>query len=89
MDAVLFPFAILCSWFMTSDSIYFKQLAIFFSQNGFTALHITCEYGHTQIAQLLIDAGADIHAPTRVGVIGREPMYRATMYSGTICQLTC
>ena len=31
-------------------------------QNGDTPLHIAAEKGHTEIASLLIGAGADIHS---------------------------
>jgi ankyrin repeat protein len=35
------------------------------SDDGFTALHYAAFFGHARVAQLLIDAGADLEAPSR------------------------
>jgi len=38
-------------------------------QSGFTPLHIAAHYGNTNVAQLLIDKGADVNYKARVSVI--------------------
>ncbi len=37
-------------------------------QKGNTPLHVVCEKGHTETAQLLIDRGADLHKCNKVHV---------------------
>ncbi len=37
------------------------------SQDGWTALMLASRYGHREIAQLLVDRGADVKAQEKVG----------------------
>lgn len=39
---------------------------LFFSKNGLTPLHIAAHYGHVDIAELLLNRGADTDARARV-----------------------
>ena len=36
------------------------------SQSGFAALHVACQEGHTQVAELLLQAGASVEQETEV-----------------------
>ncbi len=36
-------------------------------QNGFTPLHLACQYGRRDIVSLLLKSGADLRAVTKVG----------------------
>ena len=38
-------------------------------QDGYTPLHIAAEYGHTEIASLLIGNGADIDSKDEVSIL--------------------
>lgn len=42
---------------------------------GFSVLHVACEYGHREVAQALIAAGADANAVDRHG---NSPLWAAT-----------
>ena len=35
-------------------------------QDGFAAIHATCQEGHTQVAELLLQAGASVEQETKV-----------------------
>ena len=37
------------------------------SQDGFASLHVACQEGHTQVAELLLQAGASVEQETEVG----------------------
>ena len=43
-------------------------LLLFSSQNGLTPLHIAAHYGHVDIAELLLNRGADTDARARVRI---------------------
>ena len=42
---------------------------LFFSKNGLTPLHIAAHYGHVDIAELLLNRGADTDARARVSFL--------------------
>lgn len=44
-------------------------------KNGFSVLHVACEYGHRAVVQALIKAGADVNATDRHG---NGPLWVAT-----------
>ena len=50
--------------------------------DGLTALHVAAEEGYLEIAQILIDAGAEVEAKTRIG--DYTPLHLASGASGTV-----
>ncbi len=46
-----------------------KMLLFTFMQDGFTPLHIACQFGKTEIVGLLLQNGASLHALTKVLVL--------------------
>ncbi len=38
-------------------------------QDGFTALHLSSQEGHSVVVSVLLESGADIHSVTNVGVL--------------------
>ena len=55
--------------FVTSDHVDYKYTLIFtvdLSQDGATALHVACQKGHDQVAELLLQAGASVEQKTKV-----------------------
>ena len=43
-----------------------QSLLLTLLQNGFAALHIACQEGHAQVAELLLQAGASVEQETKV-----------------------
>ena len=41
-------------------------LIFFFSQNGFTPLHVACKKNREQVIQLLLKFGANVHSANEV-----------------------
>ena len=41
-------------------------------QNGFSPLYVASECGHTEIVDLLLGAGADVHQATKVHTCSQE-----------------
>ena len=56
-------------------------------QSGFTPLHIAAHYGNTNVAQLLIDKGADVNYKARVSVTISASTARA--FVCVIYELVC
>ena len=52
------------------DTIYFSYLNIASSllQKGKTPLHLSCEHGHKDVVQFLLDSKAYINAKTKLGL---------------------
>lgn len=51
------------------------------NSNGETALHIACENGHTEIVQLLLDAGANVNVINKSE--GQTPLHLACLNNQT------
>lgn len=47
------------------------------NHNGYTALHLAAQHGHSEIVQLLLEAGAD---PTTRNIVGRTTLDLANIY---------
>ena len=43
-----------------------RSLLLTLLQNGFAALHIACQKGQAQVAELLLQAGASVEQETKV-----------------------
>ena len=43
-----------------------SSLLLTLSQDGWTPLHVACQEGHTQVAELLLQAGASVDLETKV-----------------------
>lgn len=53
--------------------------------NGATLLHVAAEYGQTEVATRLLDAGADVNAPALIdseGFGGQTPIFHAATQNG-------
>ena len=46
--------------------MYITSLSALSLQGGFTPLYAASEYGHSQVAELLISKGADVNLPSKV-----------------------
>ena len=50
-----------------TEHVDYKCTLIFvLSQDGFAALHVACQEGHVQVAELLLQAGASMEQETKV-----------------------
>ena len=49
-----------------------ELVVIFISQDGSTALHVACQEGHAQVAELLLQAGASVELETKVRCVVRQ-----------------
>ncbi len=58
-----------------------------FSDDGFTALHLACFFGHEEAAALLLEHGADCNALATNGSLLRPLHSAATQGSVAICRL--
>jgi len=50
-------------------------------QSGFTPLHIAAHYGNTNVAQLLIEKGADVNYKARVSALHRHTCHIVSVYT--------
>ena len=60
--------SLVCSIFLVIYTINFVY-TVFFSQLGYTPLHVASKSGQTDVVSLLLDHGANIHAKDQVSVI--------------------
>ena len=62
------------------------------SQDGFAALHVACQEGHTQVAELLLQAGVSLEQETKVrwsvgqDCVGDTYTFLCTTLSQNICE---
>ena len=52
-----------------------------------TALHYACEKGHTDVAQVLLDFGANVNAQTVRYIFTNRPMWRNQLANHSLLSL--
>ena len=49
-------------------------------QNGWTALHVACRYGYTEVVQYLLTSGANLSATNKVNNIFTNCLFKITKF---------